>query len=133
VSVSEARRLACNAGLLPMVLGGQSKVLDLGMSQRLFDRYQRIALARRDGGCVFYTCDRPPAWSQAHHVVKWSAGGPTDLANGALLCGFHHRLAHQGEWQVVIAADGVPEVIPPERVDPRRRPIRHSRLKPRAG
>ncbi len=62
LSAAEARRLACNSGLLPIVLDGPSKILDLGMSQRLFDRNQRLALAARDKGCVWAGCDRPPAW-----------------------------------------------------------------------
>ncbi len=133
ISASEARRLACNAGLLPVVLDGPSKILDLGMSQRLFDRYQRTALAVRDKGCVWPACDRPPAWCEAHHINPWHLGGPTDITNGCLLCPFHHRLLDTGEWAVVMAPDGIPELIPPERIDPHRRPIRHQRLKPRAG
>ena len=133
VSAAEARGLACNAGLLPVVLDGESKILDLGMSQRLFDRYQRLALAVRDKGCIWPGCDRPPAWCEAHHIKAWHLGGPTDLSNGCLLCGFHHRLLHKGEWHIVMAPDGIPELIPPERIDPHRRPIRHQRLKPRAG
>jgi hypothetical protein len=131
LSVSEARRLACTANLLPMVLGGDSAVLDLGRSARLFDKSQRIALAHRDGGCVFPGCDRPPAWAEAHHVTPWAMGGKTDLDNGALLCGRNHRLIHHGEWQIRIAADRLPEVIPPERVDPQRRPLRHHRFRHR--
>jgi hypothetical protein len=131
VSAAEARRIACNAGILPIVLGGGSVVLDLGRTARLFDKTQRVALAARDGGCVFPGCGRPPAWTEAHHVTPWSRGGKTDLANGALLCGFRHRLIHAGEWDVRIAADGIPEVVPPERVDPHRRPIRHQRRRQR--
>jgi hypothetical protein len=131
LSISETRRLACNAGLLAAVLDGPSKVLDLGTSQRLFDRYQRLALAVRDQGCIFPGCERPPAWCEAHHRVPWSAGGPTDIDNGCLLCGFHHRLIHHSDWDLVMAVDGVIEVIPPARIDPARRPIRHQRFKPR--
>lgn len=133
ISASEARRLACNAGLLPVVLDGPSKILDLAMSQRLFDRYQRIALATRDKGCIWPGCDRPPAWCEAHHIKAWHLGGPTDISNGCLLCSWHHRLLDKGEWHIVMAADGIPELIPPPRIDPHRRPIRHERLKPRAG
>jgi hypothetical protein len=130
ISASQARRLACNAGLIPAVLDGRSKILDLGLARRLYDRYQRIALALRDGGCVFPGCDRTARWCEAHHIVAWSEGGPTDIANGCLLCCFHHHLIHQGEWAVVMAADGKPEIIPPPRIDPTRTSRRHERLKP---
>jgi hypothetical protein len=133
ISLAETRRLACNAGLLPIVLGSPSQILDLGLSQRLFTRHQRIALAQRDGGCIWPGCWRPAAWTEAHHVDPWSNGGPTDLANGCLLCPFHHHLVHEGEWQVQIAADGIPDVIPPTRIDPARQPIRHQRFRPRPG
>ena len=129
ISAEQARRLACNATLLPLVLGGNSRVLDLGLGQRLFDRHQRIALARRDGGCVWPGCDRPPSMCEAHHLCPWSRGGATDLSNGALVCGFHHRLLHGGEWEARMAADGVVEIIPPARVDPTRTPRRHSRYR----
>jgi hypothetical protein len=101
------------------------------MVQRLFDRYQRLALAQRDGGCLWRGCDRPPAWCEAHHLTGWAVGGPTDLANGGLFCGFHHRLLHGGEWQARMAPDGVVEVIPPARIDPDQTPIRHARFKRR--
>ncbi len=131
ISIGETRRLACNAGLLPIVLSGESKILDLGMTRRLFDRHQRLALATRDQGCVFPGCERPPAWTEAHHRIPWSEGGATDIDNGCLLCSFHHHLIHQGEWGLSLAPDGITEVIPPTRIDPQRRPIRHQRFKPR--
>jgi hypothetical protein len=138
VSVAAARRLACGAGILPVVLGGRGVPLDLGRAVRLFDSKQRVALAVRDHGCVFPGCDRPPAWCDAHHVTAWGEGGATGLSNGALLCGFHHRLIHSADdWQLRIGADGHPEVIPPERVDPERKPMgngrRRRRLRPGAG
>jgi hypothetical protein len=129
-SSGEARRLACNAGILPMVLAGDSQILDLSRSERLFGRHQRLALAHRDRGCVFPRCDRPAAWCEAHHLRSWSQGGPTDLDNGALLCPFHHHLIHQGDWQIQLGADGIPEAIPPPWVDPTRRPLRHTRFRP---
>ncbi len=131
ISLGEARRLACNAGLLPLVLDGTSQILDLGMSQRLFTRHQRIALAHRDGGCIWPGCWRSAAWTEAHHVAPWSTGGRADLANGCLLCPFHHHLTHDGEWQVQIASDGIPHVIPPARIDPAQLPLRHQRFRPR--
>ncbi len=132
ISIGETRRLACNAGLLPIVLSGESKILDLGTSRSLFERHQRLALATRDRSCVFPGCERPPAWTEAHHRIPWSEGGATDIDNGCLLCSFHHHLIHQGEWDLTLAPDGINEVIPPARIDPQRRPIRHQRFKPRA-
>ncbi|MEJ7690536.1 MAG: DUF222 domain-containing protein [Nocardioidaceae bacterium] len=131
VSPRETRRLACNAGLLPLMLDGKSAILDLGLARRLFDRYQRIALAVRDQGCIFAGCERPAAWCEAHHITAWQDGGPTDLTNGCLLCNFHHHLIHQGQWAVQMAPDGTPDIIPPARNDPHRTPIRHQRFKPR--
>lgn len=132
LSPGQVRRLACNARVVPAVLGSDSSVLDLGRTQRLFDRHQRLALAVRDRGCIWPGCDRPPAWCEAHHVTEWSQGGDTDVANGCLLCSFHHHLAHGSDgWRVAMAGDGVPEVIPPTRVDPSRQPRRHERLRPR--
>ena len=61
-----------------------------------------------------------PAWTQAHHIVAWSRGGPTTVDNGVLLCGHHHRLIHQGHWTVTIADDGQPEFTPPDWIDPHR-------------
>ncbi|MEJ7775431.1 MAG: HNH endonuclease, partial [Nocardioidaceae bacterium] len=61
----------------------------------------------------------------------WHAGGPTDLANGCLLCSYHHHLVHKGQWAVVMAPDGIPDIIPPAHLDPAQRPIRHQRFKPR--
>jgi hypothetical protein len=138
VTVEEVRRLACGADVLPMVLGRKSAPLDLGRAARLFSPAQKIALAARDGGCVFPGCERPPGWTEAHHVTPWSMGGKTDRSNGALLCGHHHRLIHRDDgWEIRIADDGLPEATPPERVDTQRRPIRQwrhrQRSRPRAG
>jgi hypothetical protein len=132
MSPGQGRRLACNAGVIPAVLGANSAILDLGPAQRLYDRHQRIALAVRDRGCTWPGCDRPPSWCEAHHIISWADGGPTDLANGCLLCPYHHHLVHANTgWQIQTAPDGIPEVIPPERLDPARQPRRHERLKRR--
>jgi hypothetical protein len=128
VSAAKARRMACNATLVALYLDGESRVVDHGRNRRLFDQHQRLALAVRDRGCVFPGCDRPPAWCEAHHIDLWSENGPTDLANAALLCHFHHFLVHEGEWNVAMAADGFPEIIPPARIDPHRHPRRHGRF-----
>jgi hypothetical protein len=94
IAAHSARRLASEDGIIPDVLGGRLKVLDVGRKQRLFTRAQRIALLVRDGGCTALGC-RTAAWfCHAHHDDPWSLGGKTDLANGRLLCPAHHRMAH---------------------------------------
>jgi hypothetical protein len=125
VSAEKVRRMACDAAIIPAVLDGAGMPLDVGRIRRLFQGAIRKALELRDGGCAFPGCDRPPKWCDAHHAISWCKGGKTCLANGVLLCGHHHRLIHQGEWQVYIAADGMPEFIPPAFVDPTRTPRRN--------
>ncbi|MDQ2637960.1 MAG: 13E12 repeat family protein, partial [Actinomycetota bacterium] len=68
ISASEVRRLACSHGILPRVLDGKSQVLDQGRAKRLFTPAQRLAMADRDGGCTYPDCDRPPAWTEGHHL-----------------------------------------------------------------
>ncbi|MEU8424065.1 DUF222 domain-containing protein [Micromonospora sp. NPDC048835] len=119
------RRLACDAGVLPAVLGGNSQVLDVGRQRRLFTGPLRRALVLRDGGCAFPGCDRPPRWCDGHHVRHWADGGATQLGNAVLLCGYHHRFIHRGDWAVRIAADGRPDFLPPSWLDPLRTPRRN--------
>ena len=134
MTAGQARRLACTARLVPMVLGGDSVPLDLGRSRRYVTWHQRIALAARQGGCVADGCWRPPAQCEAHHCRPWLAdNGRTDLDNGALLCPFHHHLVHDRGWRCQVADDGVPELIPPANAHGSRAPIRHRRFRQRAG
>jgi hypothetical protein len=91
------RQLRAAAAMLPPILGGPSRQpLEVGRATRVGQPAQRAALAVRDGGCVFPGCDRPLAWCDAHHLWHWVDGGPTDLANLALLCRAHHRAVHEG-------------------------------------
>ena len=105
---TEVRRIACDAQVGRIVLGPGSVPLDLGRRVRLFSADQRRALSVRDAGCRFPGCDRPPRFTDAHHLVSWLDGGCTDLANALLLCRWHHgrvhRSAARGGW-VVTAAD----------------------------
>ncbi|GAA0579839.1 hypothetical protein GCM10010172_76000 [Paractinoplanes ferrugineus] len=122
ISAAEARQLACDAQIIPAVLGTAGQVLDLGRARRLLVGPIRRALNLRDGGCSFPGCDRPPGWANAHHIVPWADGGETALSNACLLCRHHHTLVHQTEWEVRLDADGFPEFVPPAGVDPERRP-----------
>ena len=128
LSPSAVRRMACDARILPAVMGGDGQVLDLGRSRRLFTGPIRRALVLRDGGCAFPSCDRPPAWCEAHHVLSWLLGGATTVDNGVLVCRVHHRLLHEPDgWRVRLGPDRMPEFLPPTWVDPGGRPIRNPR------
>lgn len=89
------RRLACDASVIPVVLGSAGEVLDLGRSVRFFSPAQTRRLWLRDGGCTYPGCGAPPTWTDAHHLVHWTDFGPSDLTNAALLCGRHHTTVHQ--------------------------------------
>ncbi|NEN07501.1 DUF222 domain-containing protein [Diaminobutyricibacter tongyongensis] len=122
LSAATARRYLCDAGVLPIVFGGRSEILDVGRTERCFTRPQRVALAARDGGCRWPGCDRPPSWTETHHIDPWSSGGRTDLADGILLCRHHHMLLHNNGWSVVRSrGPGEFDLLPPPDVDPLRR------------
>ena len=120
-----ARRLLCDCNLIPAVLGTAGEPLDIGRATRTWPTGIRRAVALRDGGCVFPGCDRPARWCEIHHIIFWVDGGPTSLINGACLCSHHHALIHQGDWQIRMAKDGHPEIIPPTWIDPDQRPRRN--------
>ncbi|WP_164519608.1 HNH endonuclease signature motif containing protein, partial [Nocardioides ferulae] len=98
ISISQLRRLACEHSLLPAVLDGESQVLDLGRSQRLFTGPQRIAMGLAHHQCQARGCTVPAAWCEAHHKNPWAQGGNTDLADGALLCPWHHHRDYDQAW-----------------------------------
>lgn len=98
ITAGEARRLACNAGLLPAVLGGKSEVLDAGREQRLVKGAMRKLMNVRDKTCTAIGCTVPAAFCDAHHPKPWSEGGETSLKECKLLCPFHHRRAHHPGW-----------------------------------
>jgi len=135
LSASEARRMACDAGLIPMVLGTASRPLDVGRTHRLFTPALRAALLQRDQGCVFPGCTAAPAACEAHHIIPWWQGGATCLANGVLLCPHHHRLvepdplqSEESQWRVHLdGVTGLPWFTPPRHIDPARQPRQHQR------
>ncbi len=138
LTAGQLRQYACDAGILPVIMGGPSGVLDVGREQRLVTPDIRHALHVRDQGCVFPGCNRPAADCDAHHIVPWAQGGPTALSNLCLLCKHHHNLlepdrkrAPELQWEICISADGIAGLIPPRYVDEHRRPWRHQRFRPR--
>ena len=128
LSVAAVRRLACDADIIPGVLGADGQVLDVGRACRLVTMAIWIALCLRDRHCAFPGCTRPPSMCHAHHIPHWADGGPTSLANLVLLCGEHHRVIHHTPWQVRLRPDDQrPEFLPPPRGSTQTEPtwIRH--------
>ncbi|GAA1121141.1 HNH endonuclease signature motif containing protein [Arthrobacter flavus] len=121
ISARSIRRIACDANVLPVVLGTQGQILDVGNPRRLFPPTIRKALTARDGGCAFPDCMMPSPWTEGHHIIPWSRGGPTTVDNGVLLCTRHHHLLHQEEWKIEVR-DRIPWFVPPRYIDPAQRP-----------
>jgi len=120
VSAGALRRAAADAEVVPAVLGGDSEVLDWGLSRRLFTPEQRLALVERDGGCAW--CNAPPSWCEAHHIRWWDRdSGPTNLSNGLLLCTRCHHRVHRDGWEIQVV-DHVVSFVPPRSIDPARTP-----------
>jgi hypothetical protein len=116
ISAGAARRLACSANILPVIMDGRSVPLDLGEGRRLFSEAQRYALALRDGGCAWPGCPEPPDRCDAAHIAPWRDTRCTDLENGVLFCRFHHRRFDLDGWRIRFQ-DGVPFLIPPAHID----------------
>lgn len=115
LSAATIRRLACDAGVIPTVLGGDSQILDVGRMRRTATAAQRSALEHRDGHCVFPGCDRPPGWCQVHHLIPWKTGGSTNLDNLVMLCGTHHHMLHEGRWKLRRDSSGWVAIPPGDR------------------
>ncbi|ADP82592.1 HNH endonuclease [Pseudofrankia inefficax] len=125
LSRAALERLGCDADLTHILLSKEGMPLELGRTRRIVPPWLRRALVARDGGCAFPQCPKPAPWADAHHIVPWSARGDTSLGNTVLLCPFHHRVLHRGEWAVVMGSDSHPSFVPPYSVDPARQPRRN--------
>ncbi|WP_427018306.1 DUF222 domain-containing protein [Pseudarthrobacter sp. P1] len=123
-SIASIRQAACDADIIPAVLGAAGEILDVGRSQRLVPPPLRKALVIRDHGCAFPGCTLPLQWTEAHHIVPWIEGGETSLANCVLLCSFHHHLLHHTDWAATMVK-GRPWFIPPMALDIFQRPRRN--------
>ena len=105
LSAATLRRLACDAEIIPTVLNGKGRVIDVGRRTRRVSEALRCVLIGRDGGCVWPGCDAPPSRCDAHHVKHWAHGGPTNADNLALLCHRHHILLHEGGYHLQCHGD----------------------------
>ncbi|MBX0300548.1 HNH endonuclease [Cryobacterium sp. 1639] len=118
VSQETIDRLCCTSGTLQIDFDDTGQPLNLGREQRVFTAGQRIALAARDGGCIWGDCDKPPSRTEAHHLEEWVRDhGATDIALGILLCPPHHRLLHSQGWQI-FENQGIYWLRPPASADP---------------
>jgi hypothetical protein len=123
------RKIACDADIIPVLLGGESRVLDIGRTSRIFPPHIRKAIIARDQGCAFPECTMPAPWCEAHHIDYWSHGGTTGVDNGILLCSHHHHVIHKERWKIRVAS-GVPWFIPPPHLDPGQTPRRNQFFRP---
>ncbi|OZC59152.1 HNH endonuclease [Rhodococcus sp. 06-470-2] len=122
LSRNTSRQLACDCLLTAIVMDENGNPLNLARTARTVTAKQKKALIARDHTCAFPGCGKPAAWTEAHHIRHWADGGPTDMNNLVLLCGFHHRLIHHSDWEVFIGVDNHPWFVPPATVDPYRQP-----------
>ena len=119
-----ARRIACDAVRTVVTVAPPAEAsasiigstpalpLSVGRATRTIPPHLRTALNLRDRGCRFPGCDRPPAWTEGHHILHWPDGGRTELENLVALCRLHHRAVHEQGWRIHMA-DGIPVVEPP--------------------
>jgi hypothetical protein len=101
ISSTSAQRMACDCSVTRVLLSQESVTIDVGRTKRVISGGLGRALKARDGHCKWPGCERPASWCDGHHVVHWIAGGPTDLDNLVLLCRRHHRMVHEGGWQLI--------------------------------
>ncbi|UKA67172.1 HNH endonuclease [Arthrobacter sp. FW306-05-C] len=129
VAAATLRKTACDADIIPALLGTNSEILDLGRKTRLFTPAQRLALTARDQGCAFPNCTIPAPWCEAHHITYWSHEGPATINNGVLLCSHHHHLIHKEQWTIT-TVHHTPTFIPPPHLDPNQTPQQNHYFKP---
>jgi hypothetical protein len=105
--VEVVRRLACEADIIPVVLGSRGEALAVGRTQRLATPAQRAALAAMHRTCIGATCTVPFEACHMHHVIPWEHGGATDLSNLVPLCSREHHLVHEGGWTLTMTPERI--------------------------
>ena len=98
IHAETARRITCDSVRTVVNTAGTRDALSVGRATRSIPAALRTALRLRDRGCRFPGCDRPPGWTDGHHIRHWADGGETSLANLVLLCRRHHRMVHERGW-----------------------------------
>jgi len=121
VSTDTINRHICQSGVQPILFHSDGQAMDVGRDQRLHTAKQREAIIARDGGCIIGGCDRPPSWTEIHHIIPWLEHGGTSVEDGVCLCRYHHMMVHNNKWRITRqGADYF--VIPPPSVDPHQTP-----------
>jgi hypothetical protein len=124
VSITTLERLACGGVHNETGFDGAGVPLDRGRDQRLFTPAQKDVLALKWGGCVHPHCNRPPSWTEAHHINHWHRDhGKSNIADGVLLCKHHHLLHHNNGWETRRDDRGRYWLTPPPEIDPARMPV----------
>lgn len=129
ISATEIRRRLANDGVIPLVLGGDGEILDLGRERRQLSEKLKLAVQGRDGGCIFPGCTVPPELCEFNHINQWQHGGHTRVKMIHMACINHHHMIDNGELKVVIYR-GLPHVILPKYLDPDQLPRRNNYWKP---
>jgi hypothetical protein len=124
VSMDTVQRLLCGGDSIRMGFDRQGNVLDVEAEQRLFSKRQREVLAVKFGKCMDPNCDRPPSWTEAHHILQWVRDkGKTLIKNGILLCRWHHLKYHNEGYEIEVDDNGDYWQIPPKSVDPEQKRV----------
>jgi hypothetical protein len=122
ISRETVDRHLCDTGIIGVKFDDEGQCVNVGREQRLFTPRQRVGIAARDGGCLIGDCSRAPSHCEVHHIDEWHRDrGRTDIADGVLLCRFHHLFLHNNHWQIV-RDGGRYWLKPPRSEDPRQRP-----------
>jgi hypothetical protein len=125
VSIQTVERLTCHGDIMTIGFDPRGQFIEHGSDSRLYTRKQREILAAKFGGCMDPDCDRPPSWCEAHHILQWARDhGKTLIANGILLCRYHHLLYHNRGHEITCDREGRYWKVPPRSVDPEQTPIR---------
>jgi hypothetical protein len=113
IHAATARRLACNARIQAVIEDDHANPVRLGRTFREPPAWMLRQLRYRDRECTFPGCGTR-RFTQAHHIVWWGLGGPTDLANLALVCSFHHKLVHEHGWSITRDQGGTLQWLHPD-------------------
>ncbi|MBK5287801.1 MAG: DUF222 domain-containing protein, partial [Acidimicrobiia bacterium] len=121
---AEVERLLCDCSVSRVVMGPDSKPLDVGRSTRVWSPALRTAITARDRHCRWPGCEVPAPWTEIHHHESWEHGGETSATNGVSMCPHHHHFLHRNPQWTTTFEDQVLRVFRPDGREFTRAPIR---------